>query len=81
MFNKKNRQNPMMYPQPYWNPYNNNPYQDGFNSGNMPNYDNSFLETEINELKRQNSEILRRLSKVENYLGIRSEETSNSSLF
>lgn len=81
MFSKKNRQNQMIYPQPYFNPYMNNQYQEGFNPGNMPNYDVNFLETEINELKRQTLEISRRLSKIENYLGIRNEEEKSSPLF
>ena len=80
MFNKKNRQNQMIYPQPYFNPYTNNPYQDSFNPGNM-NYDVSFLETEINELKRQTLEVTKRLSRIENYLGIRNEEEKSSPLF
>lgn len=65
MFSKKNRNNPMGYQQPYFNPYNNM-YQD--------NYDLSRLDTEISELRRQQQEILKRLSKVENYLGIRNED-------
>ncbi len=77
MFSKKNRQNQMIYPQPYFNPYLN---QEGFNLGNM-NYDTNFLETEINELKRQTTEIARRLTKIENYLGIRNEEEKPTSLF
>ena len=65
MFSKKNRNNQMVYPQPYYDPYNNM-YQD--------NYDLSRLDTEISELRRQQQEILKRLSKVENYLGIRNED-------
>ena len=38
------------------------------------NYDLSRLDTEISELRRQQQEILKRLSKVENYLGIRNED-------
>ena len=53
MFSKKNRNNPMVYQQPYFNPYNNM-YQD--------NYDLSRLDTEISELRRQQQEILKRLS-------------------
>ena len=65
MFSMKNRNNPMVYQQPYFNPYNNM-YQD--------NYDLSRLDTEISELRRQQQEILKRLSKIENYLGIRNED-------
>ena len=70
---KKNRVNQGMYT-PQYNPYMNNPMY-----GN--NYDFSFLETEINELKRTNLEMSRRLSKIENYLGIRNEEPDSSPLF
>ena len=73
MFSKKNRMNQGMYNQPY-NPYMNNGL---YNS----NYDLSFLETEINELKRNTLEISKRLTKIENYLNIRNEESINSSLF
>ena len=55
----------MVYQQPYFNPYNNM-YQE--------NYDLSRLDTEISELRRQQQEILKRLSKVEKYLGIRNED-------
>lgn len=64
MFLKKNRNNQMVYPQPYINPYNM--YSD--------NYDLSRLDTDINELRRQQQEIVKRLTKVENYLGIRNED-------
>ena len=73
MFSKKNRMNPNIYNQPY-NPYMNNGL---YNS----NYDLSFLETEINELKRNTLELSKRLTKIENYLNIRNEESNNSSLF
>ncbi len=72
MFSKKNRQMP--YPNPYLNPNMNNFYPNGENNG----YDSSVFETEIKELKRQNSEISKRLSRIENYLGIRNENSSNS---
>ena len=67
MFSKKTRNNQMYYQQPYYNPYNM--YND--------NYDLSRLDTEINELKRQQNEILKRLSKIENYLGIRNEDSKS----
>lgn len=47
------------YPQPYPQP---NPY-----------YDFNRYQTEINELKRLNNEMLKRISRLENYLGIRGE--------
>lgn len=67
MFSKKTRNSQMYYQQPYYNPYNM--YND--------NYDLSRLDTEINELKRQQNEILKRLSKIENYLGIRNEDSKS----
>ncbi len=73
MFSKKNRGT--SYPSPYLNPNMNNFYPNPENNS----YDQSFWETEINELKRQNTEISKRLSRIENYLGIRRED--NNSLF
>lgn len=73
MFSKKNRMNQGMYNPPY-SPYMNNGLYGG-------NYDISFLETEINELKRNTLEISKRLTRIENYLNIRNEESNNSSLF
>ena len=73
MFSKKNRMNPNMYTPPY-SPYMNNGLYNN-------NYDVSFLETEINELKRNTLEISKRLTRIENYLNIRNEESNNSSLF
>ncbi len=69
MFNNF-KQNKRVYPQPYFN-------QEWMNPNN--NYSQSILETEINELKRQNANMSKRLTKIENYLGIRSED--NNSLF
>jgi uncharacterized membrane protein YvbJ len=78
MFSKKNRVNPNMYTPPY-SPYMNNGYMNNGLYNN--NYDVSFLETEINELKRNTLEISKRLTRIENYLNIRNEESNNSSLF
>ena len=39
----------------------------------MPNYEIERLQTEINEQKRQISELLKRVVRLENYLGIRGE--------
>ncbi len=56
--------------------YSNNPntYQYPNNPGS---YDMSRLETEINELKRQNGELTKRVVRLENYLGIRSDTGNN----
>lgn len=69
MFKKvRNTQNnPMMY-QP--NPYMENPYQ-MYDSGPMNVHDVNHLVAEINELKRQNVEMLKRITKIENFLGIK----------
>lgn len=53
---------PQYYPTPYPN-YNPNP---GY-------FDTNRYQTEINELKRINSEMLKRITRLENYLGIRGE--------
>lgn len=46
------------------------PYQQPYQMpNNYPDY--SRLQNEINELKRMNSEMLKRMSRLENYLGIR----------
>jgi HAMP domain-containing protein len=39
----------------------------------LPNYEIERLQTEINEQKRQISELLKRVVRLENYLGIRGE--------
>ena len=41
------------------------------------NYDLSRLQTEINELKRLNNEMLKRISRLETYLGIRGNDSNN----
>lgn len=70
MFNKfKNRNQFNQYPN-YPNPYMDNPMYN--------QYDLSRIDEQINELKRINAEILRRINRLENYLGIRTEsEASN----
>ena len=40
------------------------------------NYDLSRLQSEINELKRLNNEMLKRVSRLENYLGIRGNDNT-----
>ncbi|MBQ8293030.1 MAG: hypothetical protein IJX78_04375 [Bacilli bacterium] len=70
MFNNR-KPNKRVYPQPYFN-------QEWMDPNN--NYSLSILETEINELKRQNINLSKRLNKIENYLGIRNED-NDSSLF
>ena len=70
MFNKfKNRNQFNPYPN-YQNPYMENPMYN--------QYDLSRIDEQINELKRINADILRRINRLENYLGIRTEsEASN----
>ena len=63
---------------PYQVPYPN--YQNNYNEFSAPNnFDYSRLQTEINELKRTQNEILNRINRLESYLGIKGE--LNSSLF
>ena len=38
-----------------------------------PDFDINRLTTEINELKRMNNEMLKRIARLENYLGIREQ--------
>ena len=70
MFNNKNRLfNPNnQYPQPYMN-YDYN----GYNQ-----YDLSRFDEQINELKRMNNELLKRINRLENYLGIRAESDASN---
>ena len=69
MFNNKNR---LFNPNTYQNQY----YQQPYNMTEYPNYnqyDLSRFDEQINELKRINNELLKRINRLENYLGIRTE--------
>ena len=70
MFNNKNRLfNPNnQYQQPYMN-YDYN----GYNQ-----YDLSRFDEQINELKRMNNELLKRINRLENYLEIRAESDASN---
>jgi hypothetical protein len=70
MFNNKNRLfNPNnQYQQPYMN-YDYN----GYNQ-----YDLFRFDEQINELKRMNNELLKRINRLENYLGIRAESDASN---
>ena len=75
MFNHKNRL------------FNQNTYQNNYCQGQPYNmmeyptinqYDLSRYDEQINELKRIHNELLKRITRIENYLGIRTEtEQSN----
>lgn len=70
MFNNKKRLfNPNTYQNGYYNqqPYNMMEYP-SYNQ-----YDLSRFDEQINELKRMNNELLKRINRIENYLGIRTE--------
>ncbi len=72
---KEERYNPMI--NPYMMPNINNPeYMYNYQELNPNNYDMGRLQTEINELKRLNNEMLKRVSRLENYLGIRRNDSS-----
>lgn len=59
--------------------YNPNPNFTNSFENSFPNfYDIERLKTEINEIKRTNMEMLNRISRMENYLGVRNELTNNS---
>ena len=72
MFSNKKRNMP--YNMPYPNNFKN------YNEFSAPNnYDYTRLQTEVNELKRTQNELLNRINRLESYLGIKGE--LNSSLF
>lgn len=57
----------------FFNPYNQNPNQ--YQNPNMfENYDYKRLETELNESKRMISELNKRITKLENYLGVKNDQ-------
>lgn len=73
---KEERYNSMI--NPYMMPHPNSPeYMYNYQELNPNNYDMSRLQTEINELKRLNNEMLKRVSRLENYLGIRGNDSTN----
>ena len=56
----------------FFNPYNNqNQYQ---NPNIIENYDFKRLETELNESKRIINELNKRVTKLENYLGVKADQ-------
>lgn len=74
MFNNKNR---LFNPNTYQNGYYNQPY----NMMEYPNYNQYDLnryDEQINELKRMNNELLKRINRIENYLGIRTESDASN---
>lgn len=76
-FKKKDERyaNPM--PNPYLNENAGVPgYMYNYQEVAPNNYDISRLQTEINELKRLNNEMLKRISRLENYLGIRGNDSN-----
>lgn len=67
--------NPM--PNPNASSYTGVPgYMYGYQEVAPNNYDLGRLQSEINELKRLNNEMLKRISRLENYLGIRGNESN-----
>lgn len=80
MFSKfKNR---MMQGQPQNYPYNN--YQNPYNmidNNNYNSYDFSRIDEQINELKRINTDLLKRINRLENYLGIKTESEASNYYF
>lgn len=76
-FKKKDERymNPM--PNPYLNENAGVPgYMYNYQEVAPNNYDISRLQTEINELKRLNNEMLKRVSRLETYLGIRGNDNN-----
>ncbi len=70
MFNNNKRMfNPNQY---YQNQYNPMEYQ------NINPYDLSRYDEQINDLKRINNELLKRINRIENYLVIKKESDSSN---
>ncbi len=79
MFFKKNKEERYTNPMP--NNYTNNGvpgYMYNYQEVAPNNYDLNRLQTEINELKRLNNEMLKRISRLETYLGIRGNESNTN---
>lgn len=80
MFFKKNKEerytNPL--PNPYMNQNQGVPgYMYNYQEVAPNNYDLNRLQTEIDELKRINNEMLKRVSRIETYLGIRGNDSNS----
>lgn len=58
----------------FFNPYNNQNQNQFQNPNFIENYDFKRLETELNESKRIINELNKRVTKLENYLGVKSEQ-------
>lgn len=76
-FLKKNQDrssyNQQSYPSPTQAQFPGQFYNQPINS-----YDINILATEINEIKRQINDLYQRLSRIENYLGVRENSSPNS---
>lgn len=61
------------------NNFNPNPNFQNFQEETIPNfYDIERLKIEINEIKRNQVEMLNRITRMENYLGVRNELNASS---
>lgn len=69
MFNKNRLFNPNNYPNQYYLGQPNNMME----YPNFNQYDLNRYDEQLNEIKRMNGELLKRINRIENYLGIRSE--------
>jgi hypothetical protein len=69
MFNKSRLFNPNNYPNQYYLSQPNNMME----YPNFNQYDLNRYDEQLNEIKRMNGELLKRINRIENYLGIRSE--------
>ena len=71
--NKKRLFNPNNYQPQYYNqPYNMMEFPQ------VNQYDLSRYDEQLNELKRMNNELLKRINRIENYLGIRAESDASN---
>lgn len=78
MFNNKNR---LFNPNTIQNQNQYYQHQQPYNMMEYPNYnqyDLSRFDEQINELKRMNNELLKRINRIENYLGIRTESDASN---
>ena len=77
MFKKNNR---MMLPNQMYMDYNYQvPYDMQHPGNNMYNpYDLSRIDEQLNEFKRLSNDLSRRITRIENYLGIRSEKEASN---
>ena len=76
-FLKKNNQRNNNYPSFYPNPYQNMPTNNFAPLGPSP-YDYNMMDMEMNELKRQISDLNQRINRLEGFLGVRDNQSNSN---